>query len=287
VCLCYNHEAFVKDAIQSILDQTYENIEIIVYDDKSTDNSHIIISDFIVDHPKIKFFRSETNLGNCKAFNCALNHANGTFIIDLAADDMLTPDRVTVGVKSFNKLGKEYGVHYSNAHITDETSLSITKERKHPLARSGDLYEELIQHYFINPASMMFRSEMLKSLGGYDEKLSYEDFDIWIRTSRDYLYTYSDESLVTKRIVKSSLSHKQFKVWTKHQSSTLAVCRKILKLNKIASEDRALRKRVIYEIGLCIRYLNWHLIPAFLSIYVRSYKNQALYIKENHSRMEV
>jgi len=62
ICLCYNHQDYVIETLQSVLNQSYSNIEIIIVDDKSSDDSVSLISDFLKDHPQIKFIKNEKNV---------------------------------------------------------------------------------------------------------------------------------------------------------------------------------------------------------------------------------
>jgi hypothetical protein len=113
---------------------------------------------------------------------------------------------------------------------------------------------------------MMIRRKVLEMLGGYDEQLTYEDFDFWIRSSRHWNYAFTDQILVKKRILKDSFSSEQFQLLSKHQKSTLKVCRKIKKLNKTVLEDLALQQRCWYEIRQCAKQGNFGLIPAFFNL---------------------
>src|SRR6185436_18882244 len=99
ICLCYNHARFVEEAIESVLNQSYANIQLIVVDDASTDKSAEVIKQLINKHSSIEFLPLQTNLGNCKAFNQGLARAKGEYVIDLAADDVLLPTRIETGVQ--------------------------------------------------------------------------------------------------------------------------------------------------------------------------------------------
>ena len=107
VCVCYNHERFVREAIESVRIQNYSNIQLIVVDDHSTDNSVDIIQKALLDFPSAQFIAQESNQGNCRAFNRGFEKALGEFIIDLSADDVLYPERITKGVLLFQTLGEE------------------------------------------------------------------------------------------------------------------------------------------------------------------------------------
>ncbi|MFY0686969.1 MAG: glycosyltransferase family 2 protein [Cyclobacteriaceae bacterium] len=263
ICLCYNHEDYVMEALQSVANQMYGNVEVIICDDASTDASKSEIEAFAQSHPDCKTIFHEQNLGNCRSFNECLKYASGQFIIDLAADDILAPDRISTGISVFEELGYDYGVLYSNAQLINAKGepLGLHDKEDQP---QGNLYQQLVERYFICPTSMMMRREVFEVLSGYDETLSYEDFDFWIRSSRTFLYGYQPEVLVSKRILKKSLSQSQSKFANKHQKSTLAVCRKISKLNRNMKERAALSKRVWYECGQCLKTGNLHLIPGFV-----------------------
>ena len=273
ICLSYNHERFVGEALQSIFDQTYSNIEIIVYDDASEDDTVREIEKAIEGHHNIKFLKSTNNLGNCRAFNKAFAESTGAFLIDLAADDLLMPERVAAGVADFLEADEDVGVQYGRAEMIDEEgNLLDRKIRSSQAPVDGDVYLDVIQRYFINPTTMMIRRGVLEQMGGYNEQLTYEDFDFWIRSARTWKYKYRPEVLTRKRQVKRSLSSKQFQAFSRHQKSTLAVCQTILALNHSREEDQALRGRVLYEIRRAIGVGNLHLVPGYLAIYARSFR---------------
>lgn len=239
ICVCYNHERFVREAIQSVLDQSYKNVELIVVDDGSTDKSVDVVRSM-----NVRLIDLKTNRGYCKAFNEAWRQSKGDFIIDLAADDELTTERIKVGVEDFSKRDETFGVQFGDALY----SHGRLHSHRFPKPPEGFIYKELISKYFICSASMMIRRSVLTMLNGFDETLAYEDFDFWIRSSRVFKYFYSPQVLVKKRIVKGSMSERQFKKGDPQQLSTFKVCEKILSLNKTAEENDALRQRIRYEL---------------------------------------
>jgi hypothetical protein len=103
----------------------------------------------------------------------------------------------------------------------------------------------------------------MDALQGYDESLAFEDFDFWIRASRSFKFIYSPEVMVKKRVVSTSMSRKQFERSSPQRWSTLEVCRKIKNLNKTSDEDKALKRRLIYEIGISLRSLDLALAYSF------------------------
>ena len=266
ICLCHNQTEYVTEALDSVLRQTYPYIELIVVDDASTDGSKKTIQKYVQSH-QLQFIDLKERRGNCKAFNQGYNSSSGRYVIDLAADDILMSDRVEKGVATFREKG--VGVEFCNVLNTDAMGNSLgTHFKDNDNPPEGDLYEMLIQRYIVSTPGMMISREVLEDLNGYDEALSYEDFDFWIRSSRKYTYGYTKEVLVKKRHVTHSLSERQFQFASKDQQSTLVVCQKIKQLNQVVSEDRALRRRCLYEIKNCIRTGNFGLIFDFLRLII-------------------
>jgi glycosyltransferase involved in cell wall biosynthesis len=255
ICLCYNQAPFLKEALDSVLAQTYPAWELIIVDDASTDGSVAIIQDFLKAHPIAEFIPLPHNLGNCRAFNQGLARARGEYVIDLAADDVMLPERLKRQVAVFEAMGDKYGVIYTNAIRIDENSRELGFY--YPDARSranlprGDVYAEVLKRSFICPPTMMMRKKVLDELGGYDESLNYEDFDFWVRSSRNHYYEYLDEVLTARREVSTSHSRKFYK---QKGIYTLKVGEKAAALNRTPAEWQAW--------GQCVRY---HLRQAFLT----------------------
>ncbi len=266
ICLSHNHAPFLNEALESVLWQTHKNIELIIVDDGSTDGSKEVIGHFLKSHPHMMFINNIKPKGNCAAFNQGWRSSSGKFLIDLAADDVLMPSRVEEGLKRLEETGA--GVHFSDAEIIRENGDSMGRHNARftdPIPE-GDLYRELIRRYLICPPTMMFRREVMEKLNGYDENLAFEDFDFWVRSARHFEYSFSDEVLVKKRVVKNSHASTQEKFRNAHQESILKVCWKILEMNKSEAENQALKKRCWHEIRQCIKKGNLGLVPSYLSI---------------------
>jgi glycosyltransferase involved in cell wall biosynthesis len=270
ICLCHNHARFVLEALNSVAAQTYQQIQLIVVDDASVDGSKVLIQRFIEKHPRALFISHDVNVGNCKAFNSGFAHANGEFIIDLAADDILLPARVDSGVRKFATYDASFGVEFGDAYNIDEAGrpLGLHSDRyPQDSVPQGEIYCELIRRFFVCGTSMMFRKKVLDDMGGYDESLMYEDFDFWIRSSRSWLYFYNPRPLVKRRFVKGGHHEKQFRRGNPHAWSTLAVCRKILTLNRTKEEQSALQSRLRYELRQSVRRGDFALAAQYFSLW--------------------
>jgi len=266
ICLCHNQASYVGEALQSVLNQVYPAVELIIVDDGSTDGGKDRITDFLKDHPTITFINHPTPLGNCAAFNSGWRMSKGEFIIDLAADDVLMPERIQIGVDRLSETGA--GVHFSDALLINSYGqlLGQHNERFKESIPEGDLYVELVRRYLICPPTMMIRRDVLEALGGYDESLAYEDFDFWVRSARDFRYAFTDRPLVKKRLLPHSHAATQTKFRNSHQRSTLLVCKKIAALNRTNEERKALKQRIWHEIRQSIKKGNLGLIPDYLSL---------------------
>jgi glycosyltransferase involved in cell wall biosynthesis len=254
ICLCYNHERFIAEALDSVLAQTYPNLEIIIVDDCSTDNSVAVIQQYLRQYPQLTFISTGTNQGNTRAFNMGWRAAKGAYIIDFATDDVLLPERVTQQVKTFLSLDESYGVLYSDAEYIDDNGQHIkyhctrNKEGKvTSFAPSGDIFRHLLGRYFVCPPSMMMKRSVLEELNGYDESLAYEDFDFWVRSSRTYKYFFMDASTTKRRVHTHSLSQQWYKPGSQLVDSTVTVCEKAALLVNTPEEKDALTRRLQYE----------------------------------------
>lgn len=251
ICTSYNHEAYVEQALQSVVEQAYPNVELIVIDNGSTDHTAERIEQFTQQHPAIRFIRNATNQGLNHAFNQGLALAGGRYVIDLSADDVLLPGRIAKQTELFEQLAGPYAVVFSNAAYIDPQGKKIglhyaVDNLGHACTPvpSGNVFRNILESYFICTPTMMMRRDVLNELGGYDETLTYEDFDFWVRSSRLYRYAYVDEVLTLKRQLPDSLSAQVLLPDNNLLRSTLAVCYKAFDRCLTPDEYQALAGRI-------------------------------------------
>ncbi|WP_018343570.1 glycosyltransferase family 2 protein [Cytophaga aurantiaca] len=273
IALSYNHAPYIKEALESVYNQTYSNIELIIVDDASTDASAAVIEEYIQGR-SVQFFKNDINAGNCRSFNNAFALAKGAYIIDFALDDLMYSTRIEKQVALFQQSDKKTGVVFTNVDLIDINGKVLSPHypafhhKSHPSKiPEGNVFDAVLSQYYINPVGMMVRREVFEKLNGYDESLAYEDFDFWIRSSRIVEYRYIPEILSAKRNVPASLSsgfytsHKEFMF-----DSTLQVCRKAWWLCRSDSEKQALVKRCRYEARQAYRYNYVELVEEYLNI---------------------
>ncbi|MFV5688366.1 glycosyltransferase [Flavobacterium sp. ZT3R25] len=282
ICLCYNQEKYLLESLFSVINQDYPSVELIIIDDCSTDNSRSVIKKWLGNYPEILFIANKTNLGSTKSFNKALKKAKGEYIIDLAADDVLLPNCITSQINAFkNTAYKNLGIVYGNVELITEKGkfesyyFPVDSFQKVITPRTtGDIYTSVLSGGdSICSVSAMIKKTVFDHLDGYDETLVYEDLDFWIRTSRIYDFDFIDEILMQKRIVATSLGTDFFKKndsrARKINHSTYLIVKKAIALNKTKEENKALLKRIHFEMILAYKTSNITLILKYLLLEVK------------------
>lgn len=254
----YNQEKYVEETVRSIFEQTYPQIQLIVIDNASTDATLSIMDRLTDENGKFTLIRNKTNAGLCKAFNQGLSLAEGKYIIDLSGDDVFLSDRIAHQVSAFEALSNEYAVVFSNARHIDVKGGFIkyhypvdTSGKSINTIPTGDVYKNVLEKYFICTPTMMIRTEVLKEMNGFDESLTFEDFDFWVRSSVRYKYFYQDEVLTLKRDAPDSLGTKVYKKKSGMLESYYAVCNKAYDLNRNQEEFDLLAARIRTFIRKC------------------------------------
>jgi glycosyltransferase involved in cell wall biosynthesis len=273
ICLCYNHGRYIREAVDSVLAQTYPTIEIIIVDDFSTDDSRSVLNELKAAHPEIKFLLLDENLGNCKAFNIAFKTSKGQYVVDFATDDVMLPKRIEQQINRFEQLTRDFGVVFTDAIYIDEAGKNLYEHFAYLKAKrligdipQGDVYQQVLKQYFICGPTMLVRREVFELLDGYDERLAYEDFDFWLRSSRIFKYSYLDEVLTKVRRLNTSMSSKLYGRGDQQLMSTYLICEKAISLNKTQPENEALLQRVRYEFRHSVLTANYREADLFFAL---------------------
>lgn len=269
VCTCYNQAVYVQGALQSVAAQEYlGEIELIIIDNGSTDSSLKKIETWRaqnLSHLPSTLLAFPDNLGICKAFNQALAIAQGKYIIDLAADDRLLPGKITRQVMHFEQATEDTALLYSNGSFVDErgrvladlyhrdTSAPFRGQIPYTWARSGDVFLWNLQRHFIAPPTVLFRTQALKAINGYDESLLYEDWDCYIRLLRTGKALFVDEKLMHVTVLTQSHGSKNNPRRAAYLSSTATIIQKAASLCQNEEETQALIKRARYEWRVAMR----------------------------------
>jgi len=199
----YNGADFVVESIQSILNQTFSNFEIIVVDDGSTDHTLEVLTS--IEDERLQVLRNESNLGITQTRNRAMSHARGKYIAVLDSDDLAKPNRLEMQLE-FLKTHGDYALVASWAEYIQKDG---TRMPGMPLWMMH-LPEEctpsmLLFQNFICHSSVMLRASML-SHPVYRNLEPSEDYDLWVRLAARYKMTVLPQSLVMYRIHNQNVS---------------------------------------------------------------------------------
>lgn len=185
----YNVERFVESALKSLINQTYENIEIIVVDDCSTDNTFIICKKISEIDPRVKLFRNSKNLKIVKTLNFALQQASGNYIARMDGDDLSTNMRIE-NLVTFIRSNPQYSLVGSNMITIDENGKKIGIER---MPTSQNLISKTIMLSSPVAHNWLATRDTYDLLNGYRDIPGVEDYDFLLRMdTHNLLFTNVD-----------------------------------------------------------------------------------------------
>jgi glycosyltransferase involved in cell wall biosynthesis len=243
----YNGKDFLRESIDSILDQTYTDFEFIIIDDGSTDGTAEVLDSY--KHPSIRV-HAQKNQGLTKALNTAISLSRGEYLARQDADDVSKPERLGKQVTFLDgneKVGL-VGTYYNRIDLRG----NILQDMK-PLVRSDELKKRLESHNQFAHGSVMFRRRCIECVGIYREEFRVaQDYDLWLRISERFDVANLPEFLYQWRLNLSSQSVRSFDVQNDHASmaSELAKERRsrgVDRLLELSPEERAAWTREFLE----------------------------------------
>ena len=194
----YNNATFIQQSLDSVAAQTYQNIELIIVDDCSKDDSVAVIESWIERNDyKCKFIANPDNKGVCRVSNIFLENCHGKYISWLASDDIMLPGKIETQVGILENAASDVGLVYSDAYIIDKHgkkyfSKFIQWHRQFIDIPQGDVFETLLNGNFIPVMTTLIKKECFNKCGYYDENLIYEDYDMLLRIAKEYKFIFSD-----------------------------------------------------------------------------------------------
>ncbi len=201
---CHNGEKYLEKCISSILDQTYQNLEIIFFDNLSTDNSKKIVSNFNDD--RIKYFYSDTKLSLYDARNKAINETSGELIAFLDVDDWWDKNYIFSRASLFNDDDKDF--FYCNRFTFYEKNKKLKIFRKLDLP-NGKIYNYLAKDYFISISGLIIKKKIFDQVGMFNKDFNIiGDFDLVMRMAKTFNGHAINEPLLFYRDHKNNFSKK-------------------------------------------------------------------------------
>ena len=209
----FNYAHFLPRAVHGVLSQTFSDLELIITDDCSTDESREVAESYKRLDARVVTLFHDKNRGLAGARNSALAGSSGKFIALCDADDIWQPDKLKVQLECFHNRA-DVGFVHSDAWIIDgagDRSGGRFSELFHRKGQptSGDLFNELCRRNFICVPTVILRREAILGVGGFEAGLrSLEDWVCRTKMASTYHFEYVNEPLVEYRVHGASLSHK-------------------------------------------------------------------------------
>lgn len=208
---CYNREKYIAKTVESVLNQTYPNVELIVVDDGCSDNSRNVLERFtdrirILEHP------GRVNKGQSAALNLGIRSSQSDYVAFLDSDDLFAPEKIERQVQ-FLENNPLYGLVYVNGHTIDENGNIIYRIYGDNHQEHSDPNRVLLDCYFLLPTNSLLRREVLEKAGFFDESLrSAQDHDFAIRVAEVTKIAYLHENLFYYRRHPDSISYRNAKL---------------------------------------------------------------------------
>ncbi|MBM9616711.1 glycosyltransferase [Desulfobulbus rhabdoformis] len=245
---CFNREKYIVETIQSVLVQTWPNIELIVVDDGCTDGSRKLMESFgsaltILDHP------GRVNRGQSAAVNLGLVHCRGVYVAILDSDDLFKPEKITMQV-NFLEQHPEIGLVYSNGLYINDAGEELFLRYGAGHHPPKDSSQVLLDCCFNVPSNALVRRSLYEQIGYLDETLrAAQDHDLGIRLAEVAAIEYLDECLWCYRRHDGSISNTTAKLrWQNGFKILTAACKRYPYPAKIRRKRRAV---LHFRMGQC------------------------------------
>jgi len=207
VVTSYNSEKYLAQTLQSLVEQTYPNLEILVSDDGSQDSTKDILRAFADRHQMIRLNFNTKNLGISRNYNLAVGMATGEFVIGISHDDLLPPEHVTKMIAHFDS--PRVGLVHCNAMRIDSegNQIKFVANDSEKIKKTKNPMKWLCFNNFIQSCGMMFRRQAFLDFGGWDEAFSYDsEWYTYIRYAENYSFVYTTDTFAYYRVHESNIS---------------------------------------------------------------------------------
>lgn len=202
----FNHEKYIRECIQSVLDQTYQDFEIIITDDGSSDRSVEVIQEFV--GPRIHLYTHGENKGACTAVNNCIRKASGEYIAVLSSDDAWEPTKLEKQVAYLDDHPEAGAVFTKVAFINEKSHLISSQDFKYyyVFEKENRSRQAWLNHFFYSGnclchPSILIRKKCYDDIGLYNERMAnLPDLDMWVRLCIKYEIHILDEKLVRFRM---------------------------------------------------------------------------------------
>jgi glycosyltransferase involved in cell wall biosynthesis len=252
----FNRAAYLQQAVDSALAQSYANIEILISDNASTDDTASVLQSFT--DPRVRVLRQADNIGMMPNWNACLAAAGGAYFIMLSDDDLLDPTAIEAMVAMFEDGARrgagvssdEVGIVYAHARIIDETGTCTAYGKKAPRWEKA---EQAVEAFFHSerhtfPCSILLRTADAVELGGYDAR-NYSliaDAQMWMKVAfKRGMVGFVDQTLVSYRVhAVSTTKTVRIQEWMSNNAALAMFCRRALEARGNTALAQAIERQV-------------------------------------------
>ena len=224
----HNRRDFVREALASVMAQTYQNFEVLVVDDGSTDGTEEVVHEF----PRTHYLWQE-NRGVSAARNLGVALSTGELIAFLDSDDLWQPQKLAVQIEFFAAQPEARICQTEELWLRNDVRVNPHNKHRKP---SGDIFARSLHLCLVSPSATMMRRELFESVGGFDENLpACEDYDLWLRIAAMESVHLIETPLVIKRGGHADQLSRRF--WGMDRFRVAALC-KLLTSGALTLEQR-------------------------------------------------
>jgi glycosyltransferase involved in cell wall biosynthesis len=243
----YNCERYIKETVESVLAQTYKDIELIVVDDGSTDRTGEILKTFGF---RVKYIYQSKNTGPSGARNKGIERAEGEYIAFLDHDDVWMPNKIEEQIKLLEG-NEDVALVYSNGYYVGPSGLTRGTLFDNIKPHRNFVLEELLVNSFIPTSSVVVKKQILNKVGWFSERfLVTQDFDLYLRIAEQHKIDFVGSPLLKHRVHPDSLSNRKRRLMLEEAISIIKFYR-----DKIAFNNQHLARIVDRNIAKYMFYL--------------------------------
>lgn len=259
VCIpAYNHEKYIAECIESVINQDYKNLELIIINDGSKDKTHDVIRSYEQKCKErfVRFeYRNRENRGLCATLNEIVEWCRGKYFTACASDDMMIFNKISLLVDKLEKSSEQYVVAFGDAIFMDDKSnevyidrktkeyatkekgykffldyFTVGKEFNYKDKKNFGSYKTLLAGNYLPAMSYVIKLEKIKEVGAWTSGNTVEDWEMWLKLSKKYKFTYIDKPVALYRwhesnsckIIRKNLIYDSVKLIEKEKSYALS-----------------------------------------------------------------
>lgn len=245
----YNRFEMAKEAVVSVIGQTYRDLELIIVDDGSIDMTPLLPT-YYADDLRVKYIRLTHSGMPGLVRNRGVDIAQGKYIAFLDSDDLWTAEKIDMQLKYLTKNPSCRIVHTRETWIRNGKTVSQAGFNH---KRFGDIFQDALEKCIIGPSTVLMEKSLYSELGGFDEDLEIaEDYELWLRLCNSNFVGYIDKPLITKRAGHDDqLSEKygQIEIFRIRGLQSLVEQKYFSPENQKLAEQELVRKCRIYAAG--------------------------------------